>query len=655
MNGSSSQHPDPSVGVPGSDQGVSIGAFMPTFPFHLVIDPQWRVVQVGRGLQRVAPELVPGALALDSLALAGDPASMNLVSRGAEPVMLELAALDMCLRGPVLAFGDRFVLLLEPWVTEADQPSRSGLSPDEFATRRGCGAEHRIAAHLRHMPLAVIDWDTEGRVVAWNPAAERIFGVTTEDAIGRGVELLRMVGPVDEPASDDDGSAPFDLLACLDRRLVVEHQSRADEPLLCAWHNTRLVDLDGRPIGVSSILRDVTESVRAERTQREAHRLESLGLFAGGMAHDVNNLLAALVGNLDLALLDADPRSTVARHLREIAGIAERATDLTKQLLEFSGQATPELAPVSMTELITQVRQILSVTLPDRVRLVVDQPIGVPMPEIEGDASRLRQVVGNLVINAAEAIPVDAHGEVRLILDVVTLTAEQVAGGGDPSLRGGPLTPGDYVRLSVADDGVGIEPGLLSRIFDPFFSTKFTGRGLGLAALLGIVRGHRGALRVESAPGQGTRFELYFPTRAPLALVPANGPVLARLGKGRLLVVDDEAQVRRVLTTALSGAGFDVIAASAGNAALELYDNDPVGFDLVLTDLTMPGLDGHELFSELTARDPRLPIILSSGFSDHQGTSCYPDGTPATFLKKPYRLGHLLAKVHEELGKRAVG
>jgi two-component system, cell cycle sensor histidine kinase and response regulator CckA len=694
MHGGGSKLPDLQVDPSGSLGALPVGVIETAFPFHLWMDDSLRVTQVGRSLRRAAPDLVAGTPVFDSLALVEpareQPTLAELRARTTEAVMLELRATGLRLRGQILALGDQLVFLVEPWVCAPEQLDAWGLSRAELPVNvrarldASCAllgqveqqrralleSEHRIATHLRHMPLGVIDWDTEGRVAAWNPAAETIFGVAAADALGRGVEVLAMVGPVHadvggEGASDEPG---FELLASLDRRVVVEHRPLGRTPLLCAWHNTRLVDLDGRVIGVSSILRDVTASVRSERSVREAQKLESLGLFAGGIAHDFNNLLAGLVGNTDLALLEVSPKSSVARHLREISSIAERATDLTKQLLEFSGRATPELEPVSMAELVMQVRGLLAVTLPSRIRLVVEQP-GEPLPEISGDLGRLRQVIGNLVINAAEAIASERSGEIRLSLEVVTLTVAL----DEPTVRGGPIPPGSYLRLSVRDDGEGIPPELLSRIFDPFFTTKFTGRGLGLAAILGIVRSHHGALRVESTPGQGTCFELYFPCLGPSLgsssssglgprLAPNGHPALAsRLRPdgsspaarlGRLLIVDDEAQVRRVLTTALARAGFDVIAAAAGSIALELYDSDPEGFDLVLTDLTMPGLDGHELFCQLTARDPGLPIILSSGYSDHQGTTCYPDGTPATFLKKPYRLGYLLAKVHEELDKR---
>jgi two-component system, cell cycle sensor histidine kinase and response regulator CckA len=467
------------------------------------------------------------------------------------------------------------------------------------------------------------------------------------------------------------GAPMLDSLVLLEPALaeptLAELAARATEAVMLELRATGL-RLHGRILSLSDGQADAQLVFLVEPRVRSSEQLESLGLFAGGIAHDFNNLLAALVGNTDLALLEVSPQSSIARHLREILGIAERATDLTRQLLECSGRATPELEPVSMAELVMQVRELLAGTLPSRIRLVVEQP-STALPEIHGDLGRLRQVIGDLVINGAEAISAERSGEIRLGLAAVTLTAAL----DEPTVRGGPIPPGSYVRVSVSDDGVGIPPALLPRIFDPFFTTKFTGRGLGLAAILGIVRGHQGALRVESTPGLGARFELYFPVRGSLpgaepvagvgpipsansGLSPrprrpgATLPAASRLG--RLLVVDDEAQVRRVLTTALVGAGFDVIAAAAGSVALELYDSDPEGFDLVLTDLTMPGLDGHELFCQLTARDPGLPVILSSGYSDHQGITCYPDGTPATFLKKPYRLGQLLAKVHEELGKR---
>ncbi len=637
-------------------------ALLDAFPFHLWLDAQLRVVQVGPVLARLAPELqrdAPGLAAFRLLAPELDGLDADALRAAREQaIVLELGRTGMLLRGQRLALDDGAqVLLLEPWITDPQQLERWRLRVDDFPIhsvvpeqlaliRDLRASQHRTATHLRQMPLAVIDWDVHGRVEAWNPAAAKIFGVPTAQAIGRGIEVLQIVRVLEGATPRPDGQV--DLLAELGHRVVVEHRTTSGATVLCGWHNTRLEDLDGQPIGVSSILRDVTESVRTERALRETQKLESLGLLAGGVAHDFNNLLAAVIGNADLAQMQTEPDTAVAAHLREITAIAERATALTKRLLDYAGQASYELEPLSLAELVERMRPTLSAELDERIRLRVRAP--AQLPAINADLGQLRQVLLGLVVNAAEAIG-ERGGEIQISTELVSLS-ERLDG---PGIRGGPLEPGSYVRVVVTDDGAGMSAELLSRVFDPFFSTKFTGRGLGLAAILGIVRGHRGAIRIESEPGVGTRVELLFPTLEPVAEAPAAEPrPEPRSGKGRLLVVDDEAQIRRVLTVALAGAGFDVVAAEAGNTALELYDSDPQGFDLVLTDLTMPGLDGHELFAALTARDPRLPVILSSGYSEHQGVSCYPDGTPATFLKKPYRLGYLLEKVNEELERRSV-
>ena len=661
-------------------------AFLEAFPFHLWIDEELRVVQVGAAIQRLIPTLVVGAYAFEAIELLRPTASLDaagLRSQQSELFVVEDASTDMRLRGQLMAMDDgSLVFLLAPWITELDELDRWGLSladfpihtamPDQLALIRSLRAslddtrrmaerlehqrrallesQHRIATHLRQMPLAIIDWDTEGRVATWNPAAATIFGVPVEHAIGQGVEILRMLGPTDGAGRRRDarGIESFDLLAALNQRVIVEHQHPDGGTVLCAWHNTPLIDVAGNPIGVSSILRNVTESVRAERALLENQRLESLGLLAGGVAHDFNNLLAAMIGNADLAMLESGPNSPIIARLEEITAIAERATGLTRQLLDYSGRASYEMKPLELGELIDQMRGLLAVTLSKKIRLVIAK--GFQLPPVSGDAGQLRQVLMNLVINGSEAIG-DRSGEIRLTTARVELR-EPLDDASGP--HGGALAPGVYLRLEVSDDGLGMSPDVLARIFDPFFSTKFTGRGLGLAAILGIVRGHRGALRVASELGQGTRFEIYFPALErpaprPIAARP-NVPLPGKGRVGRLLIVDDEAQVRRMLSLALRGAGFEVVAAEAGNIALELFEADPQGFDLALTDLTMPGLDGHELFNELTARDPAIRVILSSGYTDHKLSARYPDGTPATFLKKPYRLSHLLAKVHEELG-----
>ena len=428
--------------------------------------------------------------------------------------------------------------------------------------------------------------------------------------------------------------------------LVLEH-ALAKGSRLFEWHNTPLIDDAGETIGVTSLVRDVTDSLAEEQALRESQKLESLGLLAGGVAHDFNNMLAALLGNADLALMKAGRSSPAIEHIEQVIVTAERAAELTRQLLNYSGQASYEMQPLELDKLLDEMASLLAVSISKRVSFSLRTSSS--LPAVLADASQLRQIAMNLVINAAEAIG-DTSGEIRVITSALTLDEPL----DDAALKGGPLQAGPYVRLVVEDTGRGMSAEIRERIFDPFFSTKASGRGLGLAAILGIVRSHHGALRVESKPGEGTRFELFFPAiQSSVAEREEAQHEALQHGRGRILVVDDEASVRRMVSNALSTVGYEVIAADNGDEALELFERDEGGFDLVLTDLMMPGLNGHELFFELVSRVPALPVILSSAFTDEPGTTRYPDGRAPAFLKKPYRLRKLVEQVGAEIGRHA--
>lgn len=374
---------------------------------------------------------------------------------------------------------------------------------------------------------------------------------------------------------------------------------------------------------------------RADETLLHAQKLESLGVLAGGIAHDFSNLLAASLGNLELVREQVGIASPLNPYLSRVERSTRRAADLTRQLLAYSGRGDLAIRPVDLVPLVQDTCELLKGTLSSRIDLV--QHLAPDLPRVLADEAQLQQVVMNLAINAAEAIG-DIHGTIDITLSHSTLDDAQL----ERSFTGQELECGEYVELRVDDDGCGMDEATRARIFDPFFTTKFTGRGLGLAATAGVVRTLRGGMFITSEPGVGTSFRVLF--RATHAAVStAKDPATREglFGSGRVLVVDDEHDVRQLVTAVLARAGFDVVQAADGVDALERY-RDEGPFRLIVMDLTMPRMGGGEALDRIRDIDPDVPCLLASGYPE--GAS--PQGDVNTrFIQKPFRLAHLTSIV----------
>jgi two-component system cell cycle sensor histidine kinase/response regulator CckA len=385
------------------------------------------------------------------------------------------------------------------------------------------------------------------------------------------------------------------------------------------------------------VVRDVTERHREQEERREldlrmqeAQRLESLGLLAGGVAHDFNNYLAAILGAAEILSkkLPGGPATTEPLDIIRQAGW--RASELSRQLLAYAGHAHLETRNVSLSALVVDTAQLLDAATSKRVRLELDLPDDVPA--VLGDVSQLRQVLLNLVTNASEALG-DREGH-------ITVRTRGV----DHS-----------VTLSVSDDGRGMDAATRQKMFDPFFSTKGRGRGLGLASVLGIVRSHGGRVDVESATDLGTTVRIVLPASGAPAepLERPRASALPPLQGGVVLVVDDEPGVRVVTARLLREAGLDAIEAADGRAAIALLERGARP-DVVVLDMTMPGWSGEETLVELHRIDPSLPVILTSGYDEsaRHSPAAMPR-PPAVFLQNPYRIGALLAAIQSALAERA--
>ena len=384
------------------------------------------------------------------------------------------------------------------------------------------------------------------------------------------------------------------------------------------------------------------ERARLERHLRRSEKLESLGALAGGIAHDFNNLLVAIVGNVDLVLMDTDPTDPAHQPLSHSVRASERAADLCRQLLAYAGQGPYEHAVVDLSAVVEDITTLLRVTVPKGTDVEYDLA-SEPLP-VRADTTQLRQVILNLFTNAGGAL-----GDRRGRIVVRTRPADVARRASEDDVSFLPPPAGPVAILEVEDDGEGIHARHLERIFDPVFTTRGTGRGLGLASVLGIVRGHGGTIHVRSRPAGRTRFTLAFPLLdEPLDPMPAP-PIPEPGGRtGRVLVVDDEPLVREAATSLVRRLGFDAVEAEDGPSALAVLEREGDRLACLLLDVTMPGDDGIAVLREIRRRGWKVPVLLSSGYV-LEPIEVLAELGPARFIPKPYALAALENALQELL------
>jgi nitrogen-specific signal transduction histidine kinase/CheY-like chemotaxis protein len=388
---------------------------------------------------------------------------------------------------------------------------------------------------------------------------------------------------------------------------------------------------------------DITERKRAEeqrllleRQVQHAQKLESLGVLAGGIAHDFNNLLMSILGNTDLALMDLSPVSPARPCIEEVDRAAMRAADLTRQMLAYSGKGRFVIEPININEVVEEMAHLLEVSISKKA--VLNKRFSDNLPSIMADATQIRQVIMNLITNASEAV-----GSKSGIITITTGAMDCDGRYLEETYLDQDLNEGQYVYLEISDTGCGMDEATKSRIFDPFFSTKFTGRGLGLAAVLGIVRGHHGAVTVYSEPGRGTTFKILFPVvdSDPIAQNGTNKTKDHWTASGLILLVDDEETIRSVGKRMLERIGFTVMVAVDGKEALRIFTQNADQIALVILDLTMPHMDGEECFRELRLIKPDVKVVMSSGYNEQEVTQRFVGKGLAAFLQKPYQATNL--------------
>jgi two-component system, cell cycle sensor histidine kinase and response regulator CckA len=496
------------------------------------------------------------------------------------------------------------------------------------------------------VPVLIAYVDAERRYRFVNRRFLEWFGFSELETIGRGMrELL--------------GEQLFTAIeryvdAALAGEQVIFEAARIDSAGMA--HDVRIVYIPdkgqaGQILGFVLMMQDITERRQAEeqrlaleRKMLETQRLESIGVLAGGIAHDFNNLLTAILGNAGLALLELPPKSSAHDTVERIVRATEQAADLTKQMLAYSGRGHFLIRRLDLNTIIAESRSLIDTSIGVSVELRLD--LAHTLPDVEADAAQIRQVLLNLVLNAAEALGNQA-GVIELHTSVVSAAQ---AGLAQLDLAPEQIAE-EYVLLRVSDTGGGMDAETRARMFDPFFSTKFTGRGLGLAAVLGIVRGHHGGLRVQSEIGRGTIVTVLLPSMhqtppstedQPASAQPARSPVAAST---TVLVVDDDPAVRAVAARMLERLGCTVLQAGDGQTAIELFQINCEMIALVLLDLMMPKFSGEQVLSELQRVKPGVRVVVMSGYTRHEAAQLFSAFTPTSFLQKPFTSGELRSAV----------
>ena len=524
-------------------------------------------------------------------------------------------------------------------------------------------AEQALARLTREQTLildsaadGIVGLDRDRKFTFVNLAAARMLGASAGELIGRSAcEVL--FASLASLAQGHPPTCPV-CSALKSGRGVLRKEdqfSRIDGSCFPVEYSAALMHDGTDVVGAVLGFKDVTEQRRTEKERRllevqvqQAQKLESLGLLAGGIAHDLNNTLVGVQGNACIALEQLPQGTDLHRRLQRIVGACERASKVIQQMLAYSGHVTCETSPLELNHLIEDMLEFMRAGVPKSITLRTR--LEPELPTINGDNGQLQQVITNLLVNAVEAIG-DAPGQITMSTESTRLSAEEIT----QAFSGQELTPGTYACLRVEDTGRGMSAETLQRIFEPFFSQKGAGRGLGLAAMRGIVRAHHGGITVDSKPGQGTRFTVVLPTpKQPVARKPTPPPEAhTHFPAGAtVLVVDDEYEVRDVIEDMLTARGFNVLTAEDGARAVQVFRERAEQIDVVLLDMAMPGKSGDEVLREIRASRPSAKGIVSRGFIEESISSQFGDAKPAAFLYKPFTPDTLMERINGVLDRR---
>ncbi|MDD2709784.1 MAG: PAS domain S-box protein [Verrucomicrobiae bacterium] len=499
-----------------------------------------------------------------------------------------------------------------------------------------------LRALMDNVPDCIYFKDLEGRFIRANRALALRHGYSDPNQV---------VGKCDHdtfsPEHADQSLADEKEVILTGNPIIAKEEKEMWPDGRVSWSSTTKMpmrDNAGKIIGTFGISRDITERKQAAEALLHSQKLESLGVLAGGIAHDFNNLLAVVLGNTELALRKLPADAPPANYLSQVKIASQRGAELCKQMLSYAGKGHTSIQIIDLNALVREMAQLLHVSVAKSVSLQYE--LQDHLPAIRADASQIRQVVMNLVINASEAIG-EKTGGITLSTGIMNATQSYLKG----TFIESDVPEGDYVYLDVADTGCGMDPATFRRIFDPFFTTKFTGRGLGLAAVLGIVQTHKAALKVKSAKGQGTTFRLLLPNAGGPAGPIAGGSISESQwrGSGAVLIVDDEASVRTVAAGMMEMLGFTAHTAASGEEGLLIFKKIEADTVLAVLDMTMPGMSGSETMAALRKIRPNLKVLLISGYSEQEASKHFTKQGLTSFLQKPFRLAELRDKIRDAI------
>ena len=557
-------------------------------------------------------------------------------------------------------------------------------------------SEARYRTLLGAIPDPVVVYNPEGKVTYVNDAFPRIYGWSKEELMGNRIDF---VPPEETEATQkawgrslENGTAFLEtkrlnkkgeLLDIQVRTAILRDQEgihvlsivihhditalKQAEMALRKAHDDLELRVEERTVELAKANEElydkIAESKQAqeeklaiERQMLHAQKLESLGVLAGGIAHDFNNILAAILGNADMALYELSPKSPARDNLQAIVKASKRAAELIKQMLAYSGKGRFVIEPIDAGKIIREMTHLLEVSITKNA--VINYNLFENLPTFDGDVTQIRQVIMNLITNASEALG-DNSGVITLSTGVIDCDRAYLDNVHEV-LRASldePLPEGVYNYIEVTDTGCGMDAETIDKVFDPFFTTKFTGRGLGMSAVLGIVRGHKGALKIFSEVDKGTTFTILFPANElsdNCHAVRRNDKTEEKdwRGGGTVLIADDEETVCAVGKQMLDRMGFSVLTAPDGHEALEMFRKHANEIVCVLLDLTMPHMDGVDAFRAMRRLHPGVTVILCSGYNEQDATQRFAGKGLAGFIQKPYDMAVLREKLKKVLRNR---
>ncbi|QEM70218.1 response regulator [Geobacter sp. FeAm09] len=599
----------------------------------------YRIVQVNPAYQRV--------LGISGDGVVGKPASE--VYGTSEPPYLD-EYLSVRQSGRPLSFetyfaamDKHFAISIIPWGDDGFATIFFDISVQKRIEESGRRSLVFIETMLENAPVGITVYDGEtGTCVLANQTIVDMIGGSVEDARAqnfREIESWQAAGlTVVAEAVLRDGAA---------RLLEVEITTMFGKQVALDSSLSRF-DVEGKPhlmivsVDITGKKRLEEQHWRMEAQMLHVQKLESLGVLAGGIAHDFNNILMAVLGNADLAKMRLSPTSPACENIDQIEKAARRAADLARQMLAYSGKGHFVIESLNVNAVIEEMTHMLEVSISKKA--VLRYNLAHNLPDIDVDATQLRQVIMNLVINASEAI-----GERSGVIAISTGAVDCDRGYLSEMWIDDRLPEGLYIYLEIADTGCGMDKETISKIFDPFFTTKFTGRGLGMAAVLGIIRGHHGAIKTYSEKGKGTTFKILLPasssSESGAAVLLHEGEALK--GSGTVLLVDDEETIRALGKDMLQFLGYRVLTAADGRESLEIFRRNRDDIVCVILDLTMPHLDGEQTFRELRRIKPEVRVLMSSGYNEQEVTQKFLGKGLAGFIQKPYKV--------TELGRKLMG